>query len=105
MEFKHLVVQTTLPEAALAQRIAATLVEERLAACVQVLPCRSVYRWNGAVQDESEVLLQVKTTAGLWPRLEARLRILHPYQVPEIIGLPIVAGSEDYVKWLEAETR
>jgi periplasmic divalent cation tolerance protein len=104
MEFNHLVVQSSFPDEAAARTAAQTLVTERLAACAQIWPCRSVFRWNGAVQEESEVLLQLKTVAGCWPRLEARIRLLHPYQVPEIIALPIVAGSTDYVKWLEAET-
>lgn len=84
-----------------AATIARTLVEERLAACCSIIPAvRSVYRWEGAVQDERETLLVIKTAAAMFPRLEERIRALHSYDVPEIIALPIVEGSADYLAWL-----
>jgi periplasmic divalent cation tolerance protein len=81
-------------------------VEERLAACAQVLgPLTSTYRWQGAVETADEWYCHLKTTAERWPALEARLRALHPYDVPEIIALPIAAGSRAYLDWITAETR
>jgi periplasmic divalent cation tolerance protein len=96
-----IVVLTTCPEAA-ASRIARGLVESGLAACVSRLgPVHSTYRWQGAVQDEPEVLLVIKTVIARYSELEMRLKSLHPYEVPEIIALPVVAGSADYLGWLQ----
>ena len=104
VDFQHLMVLTSCPDAAVAERLAETLVTERLAACAQLTGCRSLFRWNETVQRESECLLLLKTAAGRWPQLETRLRALHPYEVPEIIALPILAGSADYLAWIDAET-
>jgi periplasmic divalent cation tolerance protein len=88
-----------------AERIATALVEERLAACVNVLgPVRSTYRWKGAVERADEVLLIGKTRRALVARLAARVRALHSYDVPEVIALPITAGSAPYLSWLATET-
>jgi len=88
-----------------AERIATTLVEARLAACVNlVTPVTSIYRWQGAVERASEVLLVIKTRRTSTTRLVARLRALHSYELPEVIVLPIVAGSAPYLRWLVAET-
>ena len=86
-----------------AERIARALVTERLAACVNVhqAPVRSVYRWKGKLQSAREVPLVIKTSRRLFGRLERRVRQLHSYQLPEIIALPITAGSEAYLDWLE----
>jgi periplasmic divalent cation tolerance protein len=84
-----------------AHEIARTLVAERFAACVNLVPgVRSVYRWKGAVQDDPETVLWMKTTAGRLAGLEARLRELHPYEVPEIVVLVPSAGSADYFAWV-----
>lgn len=84
-----------------AETLAAALVERELAACVQILgPMRSVYRWEGAVESADEWLCQIKTTTGRFPALEEAIRSLHPYDVPEILALPVVAGSEAYLDWL-----
>lgn len=87
------------------QAISAALVSERLAACVNALPgvC-STYRWEGAVESATEVLLLIKTQALRLPRLEARLRELHPYDVPEIIALPLSEGSGPYLDWIAQST-
>src|SRR4051812_35851197 len=100
----YIVVTTTLPDPAQAQSIGRLLVEERLAACAQALPCSSIYRWNGAVQQESEFQLVLKTRSERWPVLEARLRALHPYEVPEIIAVPVLAGSAAYLSWIDSES-
>jgi periplasmic divalent cation tolerance protein len=95
------VVMTTLGSSSDAARIARHLVEGRLAACVQILPpMTSVYPWEGRVEEASEWLLLIKTLWVSYPALEAALREIHPYQIPEIIVLPIVAGLPAYLDWL-----
>jgi periplasmic divalent cation tolerance protein len=101
-----LLVMTTLPDAAAAERIAAELVAARLAACVNVLaPVRSVYRWKGAVETADEVPLMVKTTRERYAALESALRAAHPYELPEIVALPVAAGLAPYLEWVAAETQ
>jgi periplasmic divalent cation tolerance protein len=81
------------------------LVEERLAACVNLIaPLTSIYRWRGAVERAREVLLVIKTRRTLVPRIAARVRALHSYEVPEVIALPVVAGARSYLAWLLGET-
>lgn len=105
-EAEFLLVITNLPDRATAERIAEALVTERAAACVNVMTeCVSVYRWQGKVEHASEVPLLMKTTRDAYPRLEAALRKLHPYEVPEIIALPVSAGLPEYLNWVVAETR
>ena len=88
-----------------AERIATALVDERLAACVNLVgPLTSIYRWQGAVERAAEVLLVIKTRRRLVPRLIARLHALHSYEVPEAIVLPVVAGARPYLAWLLGET-
>ncbi len=89
-----------------AARIARAVVEERLAACVNVVgPIRSIYRWEGTVEDAREWLLVAKARAADVPALDARIRALHSYDVPEVLALPIVGGAEAYLAWLDAATR
>ena len=86
-------------------RLADMLVGAHLAACVQILPeMESVYRWQGAIERQLEVLLVAKTTKRRFAELEKQVRALHSYDVPEIVALPIVAGSAPYMKWLSEET-
>lgn len=100
-----LLVLTNLPDAASADALAAALIEARLAACVNILaPCRSVYRWNGAVEQASEVPMLIKTTEDRYAALEAAIRTQHPYELPEIIALPITRGLPDYLAWVDTET-
>ena len=95
----------TCPDESTAERIARALVTARLAACVnRVAGIRSTYRWQDGIQDEAEVLLAIKTTQARYEELEVRLQALHPYEVPEIIALPIVAGSASYLSWITSET-
>jgi periplasmic divalent cation tolerance protein len=96
-----LVVLTTCPDDAAAARLARELVESGLAACVnRVGTVHSTYRWQGAIHDEPEVLLVIKTLSVRYPELEMRLKSLHPYDVPEIIALPVTRGSSAYLAWL-----
>jgi periplasmic divalent cation tolerance protein len=100
-----LLVLTNLPDETTAHALAARLVEARVAACVNIMaPCRSVYRWQGKVEDASEVPLLIKTTAARYAALEAEIRAHHPYELPEVIALPIAQGLPDYLSWVAAET-
>ena len=95
---------TNCPDEETANRIALAVVEAKLAACVNILPrVQSIYRWQGAVESAVEVPLLIKTTAAAYPALEAAIRERHPYDVPEIIALPITAGLPAYLNWLAAE--
>ena len=95
----------TAPDTETGERIARALVEERLAACVNLVPgLRSIYRWEGAVEEASEVLLVVKTRADRAAALERRLLALHPYDVPELLRFPARGGSAPYLRWVAEET-
>ena len=97
----QIVVLMTAPNAGEATRIAEMLVERKLAACVQILPpMTSIYVWKGEVQRESEILLIAKSTGAKFDELESAVRAIHSYETPEIIALPIVAGSPSYLSWL-----
>ena len=87
-----------------ASAIASALVQERLAACVSLVPIQSVYRWQGEVQQETEWQLMIKTDLAQCTALAERVQQLHSYEVPEIVALPIVAGTETYLNWVAAET-
>jgi periplasmic divalent cation tolerance protein len=101
-----IVVFVTAPGAEKAAEIARVLVEERLAACGNVVPgLRSIYRWEGKIFDEPEALLVLKTTADRFEPLRARVLSLHPYQCPEVISLPIGAGHAPYLAWIAENTR
>jgi periplasmic divalent cation tolerance protein len=99
-----IVVFSTCASAEEAQRMARALVEKRLAACVNVIPgIRSVYRWKDAIEDEEEVLLLIKTSRPLLEELREEIERLHSYEVPEVIALSIVDGSERYLSWMTRE--
>ncbi len=101
-----LVVLVTAPSPDRAAEIARALVDERLAACGNVVAgLRSIYRWEGKVQDEEEALLLLKTTRARFDALRDRVLALHPYEVPEVIALPVEAGSARYLAWIAGETR
>ena len=96
-----LVVLSTFPDAAAAHAAAKVLVNERLAACVNLVPgVVSVYRWKEKVETSQEVLAVIKTTAGRYPELEQRLKEIHPYEVPEIVALPAAAVADTYLAWV-----
>ncbi|MDR0776586.1 MAG: divalent-cation tolerance protein CutA [Azonexus sp.] len=97
---------TNCPDETVANAIALAVVEEKLAACVNLLPrVQSIYRWQGVVESASEIPLLIKTTGERYAALEARIRELHPYTVPEIIAVPISRGLPAYLNWLAEETR
>ncbi len=101
-----IVVLVTAPTPDRAAEIARALVDERLAACGNVVPgLRSIYRWEGKVQEDEEALLLLKTTRGRFEALRERVVALHPYDVPEVIALPVEAGSAPYLAWIASETR
>ncbi|WP_457667305.1 divalent-cation tolerance protein CutA [Thiolapillus sp.] len=96
-----LLVLCTCPDENVAVQLAQTLVKKRLAACVNINSAiQSVYRWQGEIRQDKEVLLMIKTTTNGWEKLEQTLLELHPYDVPEIIAMPICAGSKDYLDWV-----
>jgi len=100
LALEYMVVLVTCPQDG-AQQMAQTLVSESLCACVNILAnIRSVYRWQGEVTSEEESLLVMKTMGKMYDRLEARIKEIHPYDVPEVIGLKIERGSESYLDWL-----
>ena len=100
------VVLSTVPNEQVGEKIARALLEENLVACVNMVPgVRSLYRWQGSIQDEQEHLLVIKTRTDRYEKLEQRLRELHPYEVCEVIAFDVVAGAKSYLDWILAETR
>ena len=103
MGAESLVVLCTCPDEGTGQRVARSLVEEGLAACVNAIPnVASTYRWEDRVHEDREVLLLIKSSSSVYGRLEARIRELHPYELPEVVAVPIVRGSAAYLDWLQA---
>lgn len=101
-----MIVLCNVPDIALARQIARTLVEQQLAACVNLLPAvASVYRWQGQVEEAEEIPLLIKTSHASYPALQDALCALHPYTLPEIIALPIDTGLPAYLDWVRTETR
>ena len=87
------------------RKIAQALIEKRFAACVNLIKdLESIYRWKGEISDEKEVLMMIKTRKKLFRSVEDEVRKLHSYEVPEIIALPIISGSKDYLYWIDSET-
>jgi periplasmic divalent cation tolerance protein len=104
-EIQYGVVLVTAPDRALADAIAQALLESRLAACVTLLPVHSVYRWQGEIQQDEEWQLLIKSELDRFPELEAKIRQIHSYEVPEIIALPILAGSQPYLQWISQQVQ
>lgn len=101
-----ILVLTNLPDRLAAERLAALVVEERLAACVNILaPCASVYQWKGSVERAEEVPVFIKTTEERYALLEGAIRSVHPYETPEIVAIPVTAGLPEYLAWVVAETQ
>jgi periplasmic divalent cation tolerance protein len=98
----HLVAMTTAPTPEKAAELARALVEERLAACVNILPgARSIYRWQGKLEDDTEAVCVIKTRRDRLDALRARLLELHPYEVPELVVMDVVAGNPKYLAWID----
>lgn len=103
---RYIQVSTSVEKKEDADRIAKILVETRMAACVQVIgPIRSTYWWKGKVEEASEWLCVMKTREDLYSDLEASLKAVHPYELPEIVAVPLTKGSEAYLRWIEEETK
>lgn len=103
---KNCIIYCTVPNEFNANLIATTLVEENLAACVNILPAvTSVYRWNDKAQEDKELLLMIKTKEERFTDVEKKIKELHEYTVPEIIAVPIIQGSEEYQNWIVNETK
>jgi periplasmic divalent cation tolerance protein len=101
-----LLVLTNLPDRAAAEKLADALIDKRVAACINILaPCRSVYRWQGVVQHDEEHPVLIKSTREAYPALEAQIRALHPYELPEIVAVPIERGLPAYLDWVAAQTQ
>jgi len=101
-----LLVITNLPDASSAMKLAQQLIEARAAACVnQLAPCTSTYRWQGKVETAAEIPLLIKTTRAAYPRVEQLIRAAHPYELPEIIAVPVTAGLPVYLDWVGSETQ
>ena len=101
-----LLVLTNLPDRVAAEKLADALIEKRVAACINILaPCRSVYRWEGAVQHDEEHPVLIKSTRAAYPALEAQIRALHPYELPEIVAVPIEHGLPAYLDWVAEQTQ
>jgi len=102
----YCIVLCTCPDTELGQSIAAALVQERLAACVNLIPnLQSVYLWKDAVEQSQEVQLVIKSRQALYPQIEAKIRELHRYELPEIITVPIMSGLDGYLQWIDDSTR
>jgi periplasmic divalent cation tolerance protein len=100
-----ILVLTMLPNADAAAEVAKTVVNEKLAACANILPAaRSIYRWKGKVEDANEVLVLLKTRHEHFDRIRARILELHPYEVPEVLAIPVEQGYYPYLEWLARET-
>lgn len=101
----HLLVLTTLPDRAAAAALGRSLVEARLAACVSIgAPAESIYHWRGSIETSAEVPLTIKTRAELFDAVASAIRERHPYELPEIVAVPVTDGAPDYLAWIDAET-
>lgn len=106
MKAKHLLVLSTCPGSITAKKIAAAVVEDQLAACVQIIPgIQSFFRWVGKVDTKDEHLLLIKTTTDRYPALETKITSMHPYELPEIVAVPISTGLAGYLSWIDDCTK
>jgi periplasmic divalent cation tolerance protein len=100
-----LIVFTHAPDRAVAEKIARALIERRLAACVNILAeCTSIYRWQGNIEVAGEVPLMIKTRMDIYDQVESAIKSLHPYELPEIVAVPVERGSGEYHEWINAAT-
>ncbi len=99
----YIQVVTTVTDRANAEQLATSLLEQRLAACVQIGPCSSWYHWQGKIEQSEELVCTIKTRHDLFPEVCRAIRAMHPYQIPEILAMPVIAGAESYLAWMEQE--
>ena len=105
MEARYILIYITVPTREVGEDIARMLVSGKMAACVNIVPgLTSIYNWRGNVEMDSELLLIIKTRNALFEELSTAVKQIHPYDVPEIIGIPIIAGSNAYLDWIDSET-
>lgn len=105
MQYSHIVVYITVPSREVGQQIASLLVETDLAACVNIIPdVSSIYQWQGSIEQDDELLLIAKTSAACFDRLATAVKKVHPYDIPEVIAMPIVSGSNEYLAWIDEGT-
>ena len=100
----YVTVYVTVADADEAERIAKTLVEERLAACVNYFPCRSLYRWQGDIEQAAEHVLVCKTQKSIFRRLQEKVKAMHTYAIPAIVAFDIVSGDSEFLQWISNET-
>jgi len=106
MSTGYIIVLITSPSAQVGEQIAQAILKEKLAACVNIIPAiHSIYAWKGKMQNDEEALLVVKSRAELFEQLVPAVKAVHPYEVPEIIALPLILGSQDYLDWITTETQ
>ena len=101
MSNEYSMIIATFTDKELAKKIAKTLVEQRLAACAQLLPIESVYRWKDEICDECEIMVLIKSKANMFEKIATAIKAHHPYEVPEIIQIPISAGLPEYLRWID----
>ncbi len=105
MDFRAQIVLCNCPDMGTAEEIGRLLVSSRLAAAVNLVPCvKSIYRWDGEVKEHEEVILLIKTSTEHFPLLEERIRSIHPFETPGIIAVPVAAGTEAYLRWIEGSS-
>jgi periplasmic divalent cation tolerance protein len=103
---EYIIILTTVPDEQEGRKMARLLVQDHLAACVTLSPASlSIYRWEGAITEEKEHILIIKTRRDLFPQIEKKIDENHPYDIPEIIAFPVVEGSRNYLDWVEEETK
>ena len=102
----RVLVITTLPDSAAGEKLAARLIDKGFAACVNIsAPVTSIYRWEGKIESDREVVLTIKTTAARYAEVEQAIQTDHPYELPEVIAVPITAGSDEYLAWIDTCTK
>lgn len=99
----YIQVATTVADQTSAEQLATVLLEKKLAACIQITPCTSMYRWQGKVEQDVELVCTIKTRRDLFPLLCRTIQAHHAYEVPEILAMPVLAGAESYLEWMENE--
>jgi len=101
----YCIITTTIDDEKIADQIGTSLLEDHLVACVQSHTVQSKYHWNGTLETSEEILLQMKTKASLFEKIKVQIEALHSYEVPEIIMTPIINANDDYLKWIDEETK